>query len=357
MSETILHAVFHEHASPNLIYHCLGFFYFNGYSRKELSGLFSKSPSTITHWITRFERTGSAERESSSAPRHSQITPEMKQWVIDLYRRSPLLFLDEAQAFFVEKFKRAISLSTVCRILRDSNFTLKVVERHRAIQICMEDVYRFFRELSEIPWFLDSLCFLDESGCDNRGSVRKRGYCLKGEKLILVNAEFTRGPRTSMLCFLDRHGLRECYTIDGTFDRSSFTSFCRDFALSGKCETYPGRNSVWIMDGASIHRHPDIVRYLRCLGIVPFFLPAYCPFFNPIEFMFGLLKKRLQRLYLENSTKSFLSQFHEALGHVTEYDMTKIFHKCGYVANCSFDMSRGMASAGACIIDMKNSCE
>ena len=73
--------------------------------------------------------------------------------------------------------------------------------------------------------------------------------------------------------------------------------------------------------------------------------------------MLALLTKRLQRLYLEYSSKSVLSQhMHEAhLSHFTDYDMTKIFHKCGYVSNCNFDMSRGMAFSGDCIVDMQNS--
>ncbi|OWZ04489.1 Serine/threonine-protein kinase [Phytophthora megakarya] len=46
---------------------------------------------------------------------------------------------------------------------------------------------------------------------------------------------------------------------------------------------YPGRGSVWILDGAKIHCHPDIVYYLRSLGIISIFLPCYCPFYNPID--------------------------------------------------------------------------
>ncbi|RHY18762.1 hypothetical protein DYB32_010334 [Aphanomyces invadans] len=63
------------------------------------------------------------------------------------------------------------------------------------------------------------------------------------------------------------------------------------------------------MDGAKIHCHPDIVTYLRDLGIVPLFLPAYCPFYNPIEYLFGYLKKSFQRNYSECRTENNLVLF------------------------------------------------
>ncbi|KAG6952808.1 hypothetical protein JG688_00013121 [Phytophthora aleatoria] len=76
----------------------------------------------------------------------------------------------------------------------------------------------------------------------------------------------------------------------GMFDRVSFVECCRDFVYSncGNIRQYPGSNSVWILDGAKIHRQPEIVHYLHSVGVVPMFLPAYCPFFNPIEFMLKL---------------------------------------------------------------------
>jgi transposase len=70
---------------------------------------------------------------------------------------------------------------------------------------------------------------------------------------------------------------------------------------------YPGTHSVWILDGASIHCDPGIVNYLRALGVIVLFLPAYCPFFNPIEIMFGLVKKKMQRFYVENGNGELLT--------------------------------------------------
>ncbi|KAG6942679.1 hypothetical protein JG687_00018915 [Phytophthora cactorum] len=73
--------------------------------------------------------------------------------------------------------------------------------------------------------------------------IRKRGYSLKG-KTVAIRGDFQRKSK-------------------GTFDRVEFVQCCRDFAYStrGMVRQYPGSNSVWILDGASIHRHPEIIHF------------------------------------------------------------------------------------------------
>ncbi len=112
---------------------------------------------------------------------------------------------------------------------------------------------------------------------------------LKERSLFSVASLSGNLGRVSVLCFLGVDGIQECYQTEGTFDRAKFIEYCRQFVLSGKVESYPGRNSIWILDGARIHCHEDIIAYLRMMGIRPIFLPPYCPFFNPIEYLFGTI--------------------------------------------------------------------
>lgn len=81
-----------------------------------------------------------------------------------------------------------------------------------------------------------------------------------------------------------------------------------------KVQRYPGFHSVWILDGAKIHCDRHIVKYLRIIGILPIFLPAYCPFFNPLEVVFGLIKKDLQRQHRQN-----VPVMHEVLDAVNRF--------------------------------------
>lgn len=139
-------------------------------------------------------------------------------------------------------------------------------------------------------------------------------------------------PRNSLLCFLDCDGLVDAFMTEGTFDRKTFVECCRSFALSGQVQQYPGQRSVWILDGARIHCHKNITYYLRSLGIIPVFLPAYCPFFNPIEYFFGIVKRRMRRQYSETQIKAkeqatFIATI---LQSFRSYTFRKVFVHCGY---------------------------
>ena len=90
---------------------------------------------------------------------------------------------------------------------------------------------------------------------------------------------------------------------------------------------------MWIMDGAAIHCHPKIVQVLRSLGLVVIFLPAYSPFFNPIEYLFGLIKKKTKRFYIENSKRDFTLTISDTLQDFKEFSMKKTYLNCGYSSN------------------------
>jgi len=257
----IINVVTSEHASDNTKYHALYNYFIRRQSKTFIAETFCKSISTITSWITRYETTESVSRIISQ-PTFRKFNPIHKQWILELYQKRPLMFLDECATEFTKKFNLSISVKTVWQIIHVFGLTRKVIER-RAIQIRDSDIVRFVEEINCINWTQGNIVFLDEVSFDNRGMLRPRGYCVKGKKL-LFRGEFTRKARVSMLCFLNQHGIMEAYTTEGTFDRATFMEKCSNFALkSGKVKQYPGPGSIWIMDGAKIHCHPDICYYLR----------------------------------------------------------------------------------------------
>lgn len=158
---------------------------------------------------------------------------------------------------------------------------------------------------------------------------------------LIYRSEFIRKPRVSLLCFIGINGMLNCYQTEGTFTRLKFVDFCRSFATDSdaKVQQYPEKYSVWIMDGAKIHLDKNFIVYLRSLGIIVVFLPAYSPFFNPIELVFGLMKRKLEANYIENSkidTKMFIG---EVVNHFSNQNFKNIFKKCGYLPPGRFDPS------------------
>lgn len=335
----ILQKVKENQAKPDTIWHCLYGFYYLGYKKAALSKIYGKTKGTIAAWIKKFETTGTVQRHKVDEKRYKKLDATKRKWLIDLYTRRPILYQREAADLFFRQFSERISITSISKILREAGITWKTLER-RAIQVQIDDVIRFTNELASINWFRHNLVFLDEVSFDNRCMLRKKGYSVKGRRL-LYRSEFQRKARVSLLCFLGIDGIEEAYSTEGTFDRLQFIKFCRHFALN-QCQRYPGNLSIWIMDGAAIHTDPNIVTYLRSLGIIVIFLPAYSPFYNPIEFVFGQIKKFLQSTHDEKSKEGIEHDIARAVVHFSSKNMKNLFKNCGYLYDGHFDPTKAL---------------
>lgn len=322
-----------KHATDEVKWYALYGYYYLGLNKTQVAKTYSKSTSTVTNWIQKYENSSSVARSAGTCM-PSKIDTEKKKWIVELYYENPILYLDEAKLQFQLRFNISISPSHICHILQENNMSWKTIEK-RAIQIKDSDILRFMAELNAFDYDYSNLVFLDEISMDNQGLIRTKGYGIIGERLV-YRGEFTRKPRVSMLAFLGQNGILETYSTQGTFNRLKFFADCKDFALSGNCEKYPGRNSVWILDGAKIHCHPSIVRYFRSLGIIPIFLPAYCPFFNPIEYVFGIVKSHLKRNTAGKKINMEI-MVNDEFTRMREFPCTKLFKQCGYVMSGKFD--------------------
>ncbi|OWZ00885.1 hypothetical protein PHMEG_00027831 [Phytophthora megakarya] len=210
-----------------------------------LAVIYNKAVKTFGNWINAYEETGTYQRASSG--RHNMFAAAAHQI--------------------------SISKSSIWRIIHECDMTRKVFER-RATHNKEVDVFRFFEALSHINWGHASLIFLDEVSFDNR----KRGYLRK--ETIAIRWYFQRKPRVSVLAFVGITGVIDYSDREGTFDRVEFLKCCSNLG------TQRGGMYIrirWILDGASIHKHAEIVHILRSIGIVPIFFPAHYPFFNTIE--------------------------------------------------------------------------
>lgn len=218
-----------------------------------------------------------------------------------------------------------ISVCSIYQILvHDFNYPKKTVER-RSLQIRFDEICRYSIEINQIRRPLHhQLVFLDEMGLDNRDMLRKRGWFLRGTTPT-IRGEFGRTRRISTLAFLGQTGFMGIFETEGTFNRDRVMSCLRELVSSKKIM----KGSVFIMDGAKIHLDLNIVNYLRSTGLYVLFLPAYCPFYNPIEVAFAYVKPHLQKNHDESLRRDRM-EINEAFLALSKKDFSPTFLKCGY---------------------------
>ena len=97
--------------------------------------------------------------------------------------------------------------------------------------------------------------------------------------------------------------------------------------------SFPGPNSVLVMDNAPVHHGGRIAQICANAEVLLIYLPPYSPDLNPIEKVFSVLKSQLKCHHIITGTaadpgliKEFLPSF------ITPALMTSLFVGSGYAA-------------------------
>ena len=145
----------------------------------------------------------------------------------------------------------------------------------------------------------EMLVFLDESGCDNRDSLRKMGYSLRG-KPARKQKLFVRGEHVSVLCTMSVEGILSCNLVRGGVNGEKFIDFIEKCVLP-TLMPFNGINprSIVIMDNCAIHHIPEVTDLIQQIGALIYWLPPYSPDLNPIEEAFSKAKALMKAMEYE----------------------------------------------------------
>ena len=198
---------------------------------------------------------------------------------------NPDTYQDEAQAWLSKEHNIKCSRYTISRALKRMNLTHKQLHRIAAQRNQeLRDIWLV--KLSD--FHAKQLVFIDESGASERSGQRRNGWAPKGCPAYMQ----------VLLQWSKNWSILPAYTIDGyistvmfrgSINGERFDEFVIEYVLP-LCTPFPGRNSVLVMDNASIHKSQRLVKACLQAGVLLQYIPPYSPDFNPIEESFGDLK-------------------------------------------------------------------
>jgi len=121
--------------------------------------------------------------------------------------------------------------------------------------------------------------------------------------------------------------------MKGSFDSVMFFFFISDVLLP-RCNPFPGKNSVIVMDNCQIHRHELIRETIEDTGCRLIMLPPYSPDLNPIKISFGVMKRWIARNHISFAEAIIRDEmeifFEHAMFSVKPLHAAAYFKKCGY---------------------------
>jgi transposase len=95
----------------------------------------------------------------------------------------------------------------------------------------------------------------------------------------------------STMLAIDRKGIVATETIKGNFNSVSFAKFL----------TRVPENKKLVLDNVAFHKSKIVRSVADDRDIDLCFTPPYCPWFNPVEFAFSVIKTRYRRLNVRHT--------------------------------------------------------
>lgn len=221
-----------------------------------------------------------------------------------------------------EQYHPICSVATMCRHLRSG------ITRHKLKPL----TYKIMRlrsprgnstalkaEHKRVAGIISSLirngveiAFVDETHWEIGRRVQ-RGRAPKGDP-ALSKASFSRTPLTSV-SMVSSIGRTYAQVLKGPVTAGVFEGFMHD--LIGSFEGQQQSSVVFYMDNAPIHNKERLKEIIEGAGHAVVFGPKYSPEMNPIEFVFGIWKRKVsQAIQTRDLTEEALRQaitnaFHE----------------------------------------------
>lgn len=294
-----------------------------------ISELMCVSERSVRRYLRLFNQTGDVEPKLQ---RHGPplLIGEFEQLtLLRLILENKGIYLHELQDELYDMFGVSVSPSTICRTLRIMGCCRRVI-RHVAIQRSDELRAHFMANVS--VYEPEMIIWLDESSCDRRNSMRKFAYTLRG--IVPVDHRLlVRGTRYSAITAITVEGVQDVALIEGTVNGDVFTDFVLH-SLMPILQPFNGynRNSIVIMDNASVHHIDGATELIIQSGALLHFLPPYSPDLNPVEQVFSKVKaimKENDQLFQAFSEPRLLLTI--AFDMITKNDCKEYARCCGYM--------------------------
>ncbi|KAG9392805.1 DDE superfamily endonuclease [Carpediemonas membranifera] len=172
---------------------------------------------------------------------------------------------------------------------------------------------------------MTDLVFLDETSFDPHDS-RRYSWFPAGQHVVKTSGG-THGKRISVCAVLGYEGILHRALTTGTYKAEDFMP-----VLHKTLSLIAGQHKVLVLDNARSHRTTDTTLYERLsdlYGVGFIFLPGYAPHLNPIELVFGAIKRKLAAIKPpgENHAEYIIRLFDQLHKF---FDVPGAYRHCGF---------------------------
>ena len=256
-----------------------------------------------------FECDGAVRYEMKKTGRRPKVTSEIASRVKELLTSTTTATLGTTQQA-LEREDVFLGRTTIPRIARSERLSSQKIKLRPEI-VFTERISRLRFGYAERvdPLSDDELWFLDETGFNMHVSPLRCWSEVGNTPVQPVQP--SKQANLSVLMRITSDGIKHFTMKDGAYRAEDFVEFVQELA-----EQFPQLQhgeACLIMDNARIHHARQATQYLADNNIKHIYLPPYSPDLNPIENVFGVLKKRYRSLGVPTTRPQMLTQIRTAI--------------------------------------------
>ena len=255
---------------------------------REMEKLFSIGRSTICRWVN-------VKDMKTNEQKSPCLGDRLSYQIKNLLLAEPYLYLREIR----DKIGRKLSLVQISRIVRKMGFTIKKVVKRVVTSKNTQVIKDEFKDgMKKENW--GSVYCLDETGFQLE-MKSDYGRSLKGVRLYQDGKGKHIRKYWTGIFLISIKGVVKYELYKGSVNGEQLLNFLKDTLNNG---------GVLVMDNVSFHKSGKIKDYLKASSIDVKYTIPYSPELNPIEEVFGILKRKIRDLMSrgENEVKEAIKK-------------------------------------------------
>jgi transposase len=228
------------------------------------------------------------------------VTPEMTLILQEEVERLPDVSRAGMHRGVGQLFRRKMSIKNLGKTIGKSsfNFHARKFARDKQVQkasreIDLNKVIDFYDKVAELRrkgTTAAHYVFVDEVGVFRVDGQKRTVIARKGRQVVMPFCCNSMRDKVNLLAACTATGVFPAYACHGcNIDSDIFMMWLEADVMPELC-----KGMVVVMDGASFHPREQLNKLLGTIGVHLLFTPPYCPFFNPIEYLFGRMKVRMR---------------------------------------------------------------
>lgn len=244
-------------------------------SYRSLSQIFDVGKSTIHRWVNSIPTCKTDDKYD--------YDNYVKEY-IDMY---PMTRQKMIKKYLHEHHNIKISCSTICRRLKMLKISRKKVSKRKTLSCNNKETKENF--INKVRNHNKTIYCLDETGFDIYNHP-DYGYSKKGSKCYFDTKEKSRGRKLHGIFMISQEKIVNYKLYNDGINQDRFIDFMSETTIDGDI----------LMDNYSVHHGKRVKDYLTEREVGTLYNVAYSPELNPIEEVFGVLKRNIKWNVIDN---------------------------------------------------------